>query len=659
MAQFRNLVKQFHADERGMFGMIFALLAVMLIALGGATVDFVRLEQTRNRAQVALDAAALALQKDIFITPLNTASIKAQAQALVTDRIGDAQITATLNAPVVDIPNGSLFLSAQVTVPTIFVSLVGVQTMSAGLVSEATRKKLSLEVMMVLDNSGSMTEVTSGGLNRMDYLKLAANCAAYTLYYDAVKDGKKADGSRDPNTCVNTPSAKLVDNVRVGIVPFTMYVNVGANNKNASWIDTAGISPIANDNFDDDDDETTPFTAPVNRLALYDQLSNVNWQGCVEARPHESTGGANHFYDTDDTAALSSDPSSLFVPLFAPDLSEQTTSLSAYNYYNNYTSDTPATCQMTGSCQRHIIKRHCNSNFRNCDSSYGDEWDVVGPKSGGQSCSCSGATTTTTDWTNQTSTWGEHYRIRTQSCAYAYDPQGLSERELQERLCKYNGAMRYTTGQRGPNADCPTQPIVPLTAANKTSATPIKTITDAINAMVPDGGTNIHEGTAWGMRALTPAAPFTEGQSSTDGALSKVMIVMTDGENTAYQRDNLNGALYYSAYGFPYNSNNASASYGSNINRLGSINSRNADLVTGINERLLQTCANAKDQHITIYTIGLATDKSVQSTQQVVEDMLTACASAPAKAFFPRTPEELKTVFASIANELAALRIAQ
>ncbi|MEO8686549.1 MAG: hypothetical protein ABI414_17115, partial [Devosia sp.] len=179
-----------------------------------------------------------------------------------------------------------------------------------------------------------------------------------------------------------------------------------------------------------------------------------------------------------------------------------------------------------------------------------------------------------------------------------------------------------------------------------------------INAMAADGGTNIHEGTAWGMRGLTPAAPFTEGQIK-DEALSKVMIVMTDGENTAYQTGNLNNSYYFSAYGYPYNSNNAAASYGSNINRLGSSSSTNAQLVTEMNTRLAQTCTNAKAEGITIYTIGLATSQSVQSTQAVVEAMLTACASDSAKAFFPQTPSTLRAVFAKIAGELAALRIAQ
>ena len=59
-------LKRFRADERGVFAIMFGLMAVVLIAMGGAVVDYVSLEQTRNRAQVALDAAALALQPEIF-----------------------------------------------------------------------------------------------------------------------------------------------------------------------------------------------------------------------------------------------------------------------------------------------------------------------------------------------------------------------------------------------------------------------------------------------------------------------------------------------------------------------------------------------------------------------------------------------------------------
>ena len=61
MSPFLSLVGRFGRDERGVFAVVFGLMAIVLIALGGAVVDYVALQQARSRAQIALDAAALAL----------------------------------------------------------------------------------------------------------------------------------------------------------------------------------------------------------------------------------------------------------------------------------------------------------------------------------------------------------------------------------------------------------------------------------------------------------------------------------------------------------------------------------------------------------------------------------------------------------------------
>ena len=63
-------------------------MAIVLVALSGAVVDYVALEQARNRSQVALDAAALALQPLIFEDPIDIADITAKAEALLHDRLG-------------------------------------------------------------------------------------------------------------------------------------------------------------------------------------------------------------------------------------------------------------------------------------------------------------------------------------------------------------------------------------------------------------------------------------------------------------------------------------------------------------------------------------------------------------------------------------------
>ncbi|WDR02442.1 pilus assembly protein [Devosia algicola] len=455
-----NLINRFRSDERGVFAVIFGLSAVVLIALSGAVVDFVSMEQTRNRAQVALDAATLALQKQIFVAPLDENGIRAKAQALMLDRINDANVTATVDGITVNIADGSLTLTAEMSMPTLFVRLVGVDTMRARILSEATRKKVKLEVAMVLDNSGSM-----GSSSRLTYLKQAANCATNIIFYDNNVD--------NTSSCSPVTGATKSTQVKIGVVPFTSTVNVGTANSSASWIDSAGISPIANDNFDNDDNENTPFTGNVDRLALYSSITNESWKGCVETRPHIATGGATGFLDTDDTPATTSLPASMFVPYFAPDISESTSGLGGAN---NYTQDSPPSCDRPSaggaSCTKIEVYDRCNSSHsnNNCrvdSSSYiftGPQNTTAGGKYVGSyppSCDCRSWGPSV--WAYVSGSGSRRTFTKTQVCLNGYIPTGLSAREYQERICKYDGAISYSSGSMGPNSYCSTAPILPLT----------------------------------------------------------------------------------------------------------------------------------------------------------------------------------------------------
>jgi Flp pilus assembly pilin Flp len=646
MHRFIGLIARFGRDERGAFAVMFGLMAIVLIAMGGAVVDYVTLEQTRNRAQIALDAAALALQPEIFETPLDEEDIRVRAEAFMLERIGE-EWGVVADALVIDtnVDEGSLYFRARVTVPTMFVTLVGVDTLSAQVQSEATRKKLALEVVMVLDNSGSMQSQ-----NRMTYLKEAANCATNILFYTAV-----IDDPDNANTCVPAPDAEIVEEVQMGIVPFTMFVNVGPSNATANWIDKDGVSPISADNFDDDDDESTPFNGPVDRLQLFEDTANESWRGCVEARPHTSTDAldSNRYLDTDDTEAASSTPNTLFVPQFSPDLP------SGYGG-QSYISDEPAACQATGTCTVVTTNNSCTSQWSGCSSTTTTRTLVGDADTGSLAnghCTCS-STPVTNQW--QTGNGGNrrYHRTRTWTCPFNYNVQNLSPIEMHERLCKYDGATVPTGFSNGPNADCTREPILPLTNDPDT-------VIDTIDDMVAEGGTNIHEGTVWGFRALSPDEPFNQG-APYDEATSKVLIIMTDGENTSYNLPYVNnwtpwycsgtitsltGNCYYSAYGWPRNDSVATP-------RLGPMGTANSNLVTQMNERTRQTCENAKAEGITVYTIGLSTANVSQSSQAEVEDMLQDCASSSDRAHLPASPTELKAVFESIANDLSALRLA-
>jgi Flp pilus assembly protein TadG len=733
---FLDFVLLFRKDDRGAFAVIFAIIAVVLVAMSGATVDFTSVQQSRTRAQVALDAAALALQPSIYITPLTTAqnTIQTQVQALLLNRLGDAATTwvdctssttpppcAHVDTPTIDTTNGQLTLQATLRVPMNFVSLVGVKSMSLTIVSAATRKKLKLEVAMVLDNSGSMAytmgynKVLNPNPNnyatRMATLQSSAVCASNILFYGV--------SSCSASTSGITPNA----NVRMALVPFTSAVNVGSSNSSATWLDRTGTgNSITLMHFDSNDYSGDTFTGPVDRVGLFGKVKYNNtalsWGGCVEARVNN---GTNKQYDTDDTTPDTAQPDTLFTPYFAPDEPGASTSsgttVNSENFNDSYLSDTPSVCNWTGTCaytntttttttavtttQSAVATTRntsgtitagptttvtgqttvatvtpvtvnagtftasfgttqSGSNICTCPkgsaqstgtpTTTGPNSNTNGPNTSSSSSSTGTGsrkltTTTVTTTTTTTVVSTSTQPVSTTCSNQTYTPTNLSNQVLQERMCKYNvsggGIMSNAPGPGsvfGPNGDCPANAITPLTA------TPA-TISTAINAMVPLGATNIQEGSAWGFRVLSPGAPFTEGDQYNQST-SKVMIVMTDGENTLYPAtDNFNDAQYYSAYGYPSDG------------RLGAASTDVSVLEGRVNTRLATTCTNAKAAGITIYTIGVGAGYTSDPTGN--EALLTKCASQTGFAYFPNTAADLQAAFVSIATQLAALRLAQ
>ncbi|HEV7276959.1 MAG TPA: TadE/TadG family type IV pilus assembly protein [Devosiaceae bacterium] len=603
--RFIRLLERFRSDERGAFLVIFGVMAIVLVATSGAVVDFTSIEQARTRAQVALDSAALGLQPRIYDRPEPTEdALRVLAQNLLQERMGANDVAwnicagtgvsvlpcVRVDAAETDVADGTLRLEASMELPMSFVSLVGVESMRARLVAEATRKRINIEVAMVLDNSGSMT-----ASNRMGHLKAAAVCATNILL----------KGACDPG-----PASQDIDNVKIGIVPFTEFVNVGTANASASWMDRTGVSKVARDNFDNDDNEGNTFSGPINRFDIYNQMG-VSWKGCVEARLPP--------YDTDDTPPTSAVPATLFAPALAPS--------EPLGFPNAYIADNaPPSCPQYTRCE--WTRTTTYWGYGTSTNSYKKTTTSGIVTTGPNVCNCNNE-----GYLSDSSYYSGSNLVRVRTCQ-----QGLTDREIQERICKYNGASTSFGNNKGPNFDCPDSSITPLTDARPT-------LLSRIGSMKADGGTNIHQGVMWGFHMLSPTEPLSSGVNPYDSATSKVMIVMTDGENTHDGFNNMNGSRWYVAYGYPYNE------------RLGEPGDTTAELQVEMDNRTTTTCDNAKARGITIYTIGLSTDET--SDEAKVRQMLTDCASSPDKAKFPSDPSELKSVFSDIADELSNLRLAQ
>jgi hypothetical protein len=205
MFQIKPLLTRFAKDESGVFAVLFGLMAVVLIALGGATVDYVSLEQARQRAQVALDAAVLALQPDMFTEGLTEEEIRTHildsAHAMVLERIGDPDlIAAKVDRITMDLENGRLFLGGELSMPTLFVRLVGVTELGSKFSAEAVRGSVDIEVAVALDVTGSM------GGQRIEALKDAVGDLVDVIVQD-----------------VQEPTYS-----KIALAPYSQAVNAGA-----------------------------------------------------------------------------------------------------------------------------------------------------------------------------------------------------------------------------------------------------------------------------------------------------------------------------------------------------------------------------------------------------------------------------------------------
>lgn len=286
---FQALRTRFVKSEHGNIAMIFGLMLVPLIFAVGAAIDYSRAAQRKVAFQSALDATALA----IGLMPTSTSQGDMESRAAdVFNANFPGQGNWGSNIAVAS-TNGVIDLALVGNVDTFFMGIANIHTMDINVASQVIVGGGTIEIAMVLDNSGSM----SGS-------KLASLIDAAKGLVDTLFDG--------------LPSSTT--DLSFSLVPFATFVDIGEGNINASWMDTNALSSIHSENF----------SSPANRFDLYDNIVNVHWEGCVEARPYP--------YDVQDDTPNTGTPDTLYVPNFAPDNRDDPP---GYNwlYKNNYLGD--------------------------------------------------------------------------------------------------------------------------------------------------------------------------------------------------------------------------------------------------------------------------------------------------------------------------------
>lgn len=285
------------ADGSGAVAIIFAFALIPLVGIMGAAVDYSRASLGRAYLRTAVDSAGLAVARLPRNTPI--ADVQREAQAFVNANQANKDVGAvTVTAQKV---GARLVFTATTSVAMTLFGVLRTEPLQVAASNEISWDIGKVEIALVLDNTGSMTQNNSP---KLDNLKKAATSLVNKLEAAMTQEGQ----------------------VKIGVVPFSMTVRLDPSYATQYWLAEHPNSPVNKQIFYHPD----AAKSNPNRFTLLAQMGQ-SWAGCVESRPAP--------YDVQDTAPVQSAGTAeagktLFVPYFWPDEKDNDS-----DYPNSYLAD--------------------------------------------------------------------------------------------------------------------------------------------------------------------------------------------------------------------------------------------------------------------------------------------------------------------------------
>ncbi len=463
----------FRAHKKGNVSIMLGLLIVPLMLSIGFAIDFLRLTNYRSKAAETLDIALLVTAQQYAYD--KTINVNAVTQDYMNKSWNSSDPIPTVNTTVNEDTN-NITGTINSTIPTTFMAVAGKETMGINISAEVTANTKNLELVLVLDNTGSMNNN-----NKIATLRSAAT--------DLV------------TTVMPENAAETLANVKVSIVPFSQYVNVGTDKAGQDWLSIP-----------------TDSTPDCWHEVIHPEM-------CTPGTPGEPTTCTNTEGET----------------------------------YTCYTGGTSRNCPPES-----YGPEICEPSSRVWDGCVGSRATPLNMKDDTYSTKIPGIFT---DWSGY----------------------------------------------------CPS----PITALTDTQST----ITTAIAAMSGNkvrGTTYIPHGLMWGWRVLSNEKPFDQGVAYNDIRVTKVMVLMTDGDNTIYPT-------------YP---------------KHGRINGH-ADRKAIADGFTAEACVKIKAKGIKIYTVAF------EVTDATTKALLQTCATEPSNYYDASSSEGLRNAFKDITRELINLRVAK
>ncbi|WP_298297063.1 TadE/TadG family type IV pilus assembly protein [uncultured Litoreibacter sp.] len=270
-------VAGFRRNEGG--GMIIFGLYIFVIMLwmGGMAVDFMRFEHERAKVQYTLDRAALAAAS--LNQPLPCEDVA--RDYFEKSGIDSNQVTVT--GTCTDL-SSIVTVSAETTVKSFFINLMGIESMTAAGTSTAEESIKDVEISMVLDVSGSMGWDDATGTQT----KLAALQTAAGEFLDELLTNDN------------------LDRISVNVIPYNMQVNAGEDILNELNVSNEHDYSHCID-FKSEDFATVEISADVAEGASLGDLSLDGTTVMGTRDELQRSGHFDPFYTTKDLDHISSD----------------------------------------------------------------------------------------------------------------------------------------------------------------------------------------------------------------------------------------------------------------------------------------------------------------------------------------------------------------
>ncbi|KGB57978.1 pilus assembly protein [Sphingopyxis sp. SE2] len=650
ISRLRAGAKALLSDQRGNAFMLTAAAIIPVIGIVGSAVDIGRAYMTQLRLQQACDSGVLAGRRAMGGATYSDAA-QAEANKMFNFNFPEAKYGAS----------GILFSSqainasdvagqASAALPTELMFLFGKDQFRLSANCTAKLEISNVDVMLVLDVTGSMAQTNSGDtVNRITALQDATMDFFDTLTTADIGDGR----------------------LRFGVVPYSSTANVGAilREENPDWLSDFTILPSRSPVIRYDWSGTNPPTSVTTGTT-----TNGAWENFLPISGFTNSTACSAVVAPADTMPALTDAQNMNRTARVVDrngtrryVTVAGTQHRYFNYRYNYNSSDD-TCWLQ---RRTVTFDHTASPAPSSTSffsqyRYEDRlFDVSSAKNGGtisvdtgdsgalQSVSWSGcvierrtspfgASSSASDSAldmdidlvpnDENSRW----RILLPEISYhratnlGTVPSGTGVRTIASSNVSGGNWQNYSYHASSGWGACPVE-AMKLTEMDKDDRPAFNTY---IQSLQPLGGTYHDAGMIWGARLLSPSGLFADENATAPNnrPISRHIVFMTDGamapnwQNLTFQ-------------GYEYLMQRIS----------GSATTDNSLLTARHNNRFVQLCRAARQRGITIWVVSFGVGSNSN---------LNSCASS-GEAFEADNAAELNEQFQAIARQISKLRLSQ